>query len=99
MRLGILQQIVQNYANISRVLEELINSQQSYNDRTGLSYKEEEARPYTTKYNEPMRSDMNVDFIGQDLQEHPWKMIPRRISIQVPTYFSWLLLFMWKIWS
>ena len=25
-----------------------------------------------------MRSDMDVDFIGQDSQEHPWKTIPRR---------------------
>ena len=47
--------IVQNYANSSRALEELINNQRSYNDRTGLGYKEEEAGPSTTKYNEPMR--------------------------------------------
>ena len=25
-----------------------------------------------------MRSDMHVDFIRQDLQEQPWKTIPRR---------------------
>ena len=68
---------IQNYANSPRALEELINSQRSYNERTGLGYKEEEAGPSTTKYNEPMRSDMHVVFIGQDLQEHPWKMIPR----------------------
>ena len=68
---------IQNYANSSRALEELINNQRSYNDRTGLGYKEEEAGPSTTKYNEPMRSDMHVDFIGQDSQEHPWKTIPR----------------------
>ena len=67
---------VQNYANSSRALEELINNQRSYNDRTSLSYKEEEAEPSTTKYNEPMRSDMHVDFIGRDSQEHPWKTIP-----------------------
>ena len=30
------------------------------------------------KYNEPMRYDMHVDFIGQDSQEQPWKTIPRR---------------------
>ena len=66
---------IQKYANRSRALEELINNQRSYNDRTGLGYKEEEAGPSTTKYNEPMRSDMHVDFIGQDSQEHPWKMI------------------------
>ena len=91
---------IQNYANGSRALEELINNQRSYNDRTGLGYKEEEAIPSTTKYNEPMRSDMHVDFVGQDSQEQPWKKIPlTNISIQVPTYFSWLLLFMWKIWS
>ena len=35
--------VVQNYANSSRALEELINNQRSYNVRTGLSYKEEEA--------------------------------------------------------
>ena len=29
------------------------------------------------KYNEPMRSDMHIDFIGQDSQEQPWKTIPR----------------------
>ena len=70
--------IVQNYANNSRALEEIISNQRSYNDRTGLGYKEEEARPSATKYNEPMRSDMHVDFIGQDSQEQPWKTIPRR---------------------
>ena len=62
---------VQNYAYIPRALEKLINNQPSYNNRTGLGYKEEEAGPSTTKYNEPMRSDMHVDFIGQDSQEHP----------------------------
>ena len=67
---------VQNYANSSRALEELINNQRSYNDRTGLGFKEEEAGPSTTKYNEPMRSDIHVDFIGQDSQEQPWKTIP-----------------------
>ena len=61
------RKIIQNYANSSRALEELINNQQYYNDKTGINYKEEEAGPYTTKYNEPMRSDMHVDFIGQDL--------------------------------
>ena len=71
--------IVQNYANSSRALEELINNQRSYNNRTGLGYKEEEEGSSTTKYNEPMRSDMHVDFIGQDSQEQPWKKIPRRI--------------------
>ena len=70
--------IVQNYANSSRALEELINNQQYYNDRTGLSYKEEEAGPSITKYNEPMRSDIHEDFIGQDSQAHPWKTIPQR---------------------
>ena len=69
--------IVQNYANSSRALEEIINNQRSYNERTGLGYKEEEAGPSITKYNEPIRSDMHVDFIGQDSQEHPWKTIPR----------------------
>ena len=68
--------IIQNYANSSRELEELINNQRSYNDRTGLSYREEEAGPSTKKYNEPMRSDMLADFIGQDSQAHPWKKIP-----------------------
>ena len=68
---------IQNYANSSRALEELINNQRSYNDRTGISYKEEEARPSTTKYNELKRSDMHVDFIGQDSQEQPWKTIPQ----------------------
>ena len=68
---------VQNYANSSRALEELINNQRYYNDKTGIGYKEEEVGPYTTKYNEPMRSDMHVDFIGQYSQEHPWKTIPR----------------------
>ena len=62
---------IQNYANSSRALEELINNQRSYNDKTGIGYKEEEAGPSTTKYNEPMRSDMHVDFIGQDSQEQP----------------------------
>ena len=57
---------VQNYANSSRALEELINNQRSYNDKTGIGYKEEEAGPSTKKYNEPMRSNMHVDFIGQD---------------------------------
>ena len=65
---------IQNYANISRALEELINNQRSYNDKTGISYKE--VGPSTTKYNEPMRSNMHVDFIGQDSQEQPWKKIP-----------------------
>ena len=60
---------IQNYANNSRELEELINNQRSYNEKNGISYKEEEAGPSTTKYNEPMRSDMHVDFIGQDSQE------------------------------
>ena len=69
---------IQNYANISRALEELINNQRSYNDKTGIGYKEEEAGPSTTKYNEPMRSDMHVDFIGKDSQEQPWKTILRR---------------------
>ena len=68
--------IVQNYANSSRALEELINNQRSYNDRTSLGYKEEEVGPSTTKYNEPMRSDRHVDFIGQDSKERPWKTIP-----------------------
>ena len=68
--------IVQNYANSSRALEELINNQRSYNDRTSIGYKEEEARPSTTKYNEPMRSNMHVDLIGQDSQEQPWNTIP-----------------------
>ena len=54
---------IQNYANNSRALEQLINNQRSYNDKTGIGYKEE-AGPSTTKYNEPMRSDMHVDFIG-----------------------------------
>ena len=54
---------IQNYANNSRELEELINSQQYYNDRTRIGYKEEEVGPSTTKYNETMRSDMHVDFI------------------------------------
>ena len=67
---------IQNYANSSRALEEIINNQRSYNDRTGLGYKEEEAGPSTTKYNEPMRSDIHEDFIGQDSQAHPWKTIP-----------------------
>ena len=67
---------IQNYANSSRALEELINNQRSYNDRTGLDYKEEEARPSTKKYNEPMRSDIHEDFIGKYLQAHPWKTIP-----------------------
>ena len=69
---------VQNYANSSRALEELINNQRSYNDKTCIGYKEEEAGPSTTKYNEPMRSDMHVDFTGQDSQEQPCKTIPRR---------------------
>ena len=60
---------IQNYANSSRELEEIINNQWSYNERTDISYKEEEARPSKTKYNEPMRSDMHVDFIRQDLEE------------------------------
>ena len=60
---------IQHYANSSRTWEELINNQWSYNDRTGLDYKEEEVGPSTTKYNEPMRSDMHVDITGQDLQE------------------------------
>ena len=67
---------IQNYANSSRALEELINNQRSYNEKTGICYKEEEAGPSTTKYNEPMRSDMHVDFIGQDSEEQPWKTIP-----------------------
>ena len=70
--------IVQNYANRSRELEELINNQRSYNDNTGISCKEEEAGPSTTKYNERMRSGMHVDFIGQDSQEQLWKTIPQR---------------------
>ena len=69
---------IQNYANNSRALEELIKNQWSYNDRTGIGYKEEETGPSTKKYNESMRSDMHVDFIGQDSQEQPWKTIPRR---------------------
>ena len=68
---------IQNSTNNSRALEELINNQQSYNEKTGIGYKEEEEGPSTTKYNEPMRSDIHVDFIGQDLQEKPWKTIPR----------------------
>ena len=71
--------IVQKYANNSRALEELINLQWYYNEKIGLSYKEEEVGPFTTKHNEPMRSDMHVDFIGQDSQEHPWKTIPPQI--------------------
>ena len=54
----------QKYANNSRALEELINNQWSYNDKTGLDYKQEEVGPSTTKYNEPMRSDRHVDFTG-----------------------------------
>ena len=69
---------IQNYANSSRALEELINNQRYYNDKTGLDYKEEEVGPSTTKYNEPMRSNMHVYFIGEDSQEHPWKTIPLR---------------------
>ena len=69
---------VQNYANNSRALEELIKNQRSYNDRTSLGYKEEEAGASTTKYNKPMRSDIYEDFIEQNSQAHPWKMIPRR---------------------
>ena len=30
---------IQNYPNSSRALEEIINNQRSYNDRTSLSYK------------------------------------------------------------
>ena len=60
---------VQNYAKNSRALEELINNQRYYNDKTGIGYKEEEAWPSKTKYNEPMRSDMHVGFIGKDSQE------------------------------
>ena len=70
---------VQNYANSSRALEELINNERYYNDRTDVSYNEEEARPYKTKYNESMRSDMHVDFIRQYSQEQIWNTIPRRI--------------------
>ena len=91
---------IQNYANSSRALEELINNQRSYNDKTSIGYKEEEAGPYTTKYNEPMISDMHEDFIGQKFARIALEdnsLI--KISIQVPTYFLWLLLFMWKIWS
>ena len=54
---------IQNYANSSRALEELINNQRSYNNKTDLGYKEEEAGPSRTKYNEPMRPDIHVDFI------------------------------------
>ena len=68
---------IQKYANSSRALEKLINNQRSYNDRTGISYKEEEAGPSTRKQNEPMRSNMHVDFTGKDLQEQPWYTIPR----------------------
>ena len=67
---------IQNYANSSRALEELINNKLSYNNKTGIGYKEEEAGPSTTKYNEPMRYDMDVDFIGQDSKEQPWNTIP-----------------------
>ena len=67
---------VQNHAKNSRELEELINNQRSYKKKTGLSYKEEEPGPSSKKYNEPMRYDMHVDFIGQDSQEQPWKTIP-----------------------
>ena len=49
--------------NNSRALEELINNQWSYNNKTSFSYKEEEAGPSTNKYNEPMRYDKHVDFI------------------------------------
>ena len=55
---------IQNYANSSRALEELINNKRSYNDKTGISYKEEEVGPSTKKYNEPMRFNIHVDFIG-----------------------------------
>ena len=34
---------IQNYSNIARVLEELIKNQRSFNDKTGIGYKEEEA--------------------------------------------------------
>ena len=68
---------IQNYANSSRALEELINNQRSYNEKTGIGYKEEEAGPSTKKYNKTMRSDMHVYFIGQDSQEQPWKTIPQ----------------------
>jgi len=70
--------IVQNYANNSRALEELINNQRSYNGRTGLSYNEEEVGPSTPKYNEPMISNKQIDFIEQDSQEQPWKTNPRQ---------------------
>ena len=40
---------IQNYANSSRALEELINNKRSYNDRTSLDYKEEEVGPSTKK--------------------------------------------------
>ena len=56
---------IQNYANSSRALEELFNNQRSYNEKTGIGYKEEEAGTSTTKYNEPMRSDMHVDFTAK----------------------------------
>ena len=59
-------------------MEELIKNQRSYNDGSGISYKEEEAGHSTSKYNKPMRSDMHVDFNEQDSQEQPWKTIPRR---------------------
>ena len=69
---------IQNYANRSSELEELINNQRSYNEKTGIGYKEEEAGPSTTKYNEPMRSDMHVNFIGKYSQEQTSKTIPRQ---------------------
>ena len=68
---------IQNYADSSRELEKLINNQQSCNEKIGIGYKEEEERPSTTKCNEPMRSDMHVDFTRQDSQTHPWKTIHR----------------------
>ena len=67
---------IQNYANTSRALEELINNQQSYNDKTRIDNKEEELGPSTEKYNELMGSDIHVDFTGQDSQEQPSKIIP-----------------------
>ena len=57
--------IVQNYAKISRALEELVNNQRSYNEGTSLGYKEEEAGNSTTKYNEPMRFDMHKDLLDK----------------------------------
>lgn len=98
---------LQDYANGSRTLDELINNQRSCNDKSGLDYKEkiekESSPSMTTKEDGYAKSTKQVDLVArsrnQDSQEEPWKTIPRRRFPPRYEYILWSPLFMWKVWK